>query len=219
MINNSSILITWTINNIGLWILTSIVYIVDIFLESICYLGLMLLSIGIMVWLRLINWIRISWSWLGLVGWSVLVGYVLAWSALSCVLLVYSFLCLNLWVVWVVSHWLSLVANVTALYPWVVIARSIATSSSWSISTFIFFILIMNTLRIYICWSFFHFTCCQLFQICNARFQPFNTVLTPCKSVIWWRVLMDIIWVYVSWGTSSWISWTSFTHSLWRNLI
>ena len=175
VVYNSSILLTRTINNISLWILTScVIYIMDVLFQSVCNFSLMLLSIGVigaamclMIHIGLVN---STWAYSGLlmtttVAHSILTWYILVRSTATWVLVIIRFLCLNLRIIRMIAHLLRLTWNMVAWAP----AVAITIWSSRSISTFIFFILIMNTLRIYITRRLFYFTSCQLFQISYAR--------------------------------------------------
>ena len=70
---------------------------------------------------------------------------------------------------------------------------AISTCTSWTISAFIFLILVMNTGSSgtnTLC--LFDFTCCQLLKISDTRFKSLNTMFLSSISIIRWRIIMYI---------------------------
>ena len=99
--------------------------------------------------------------------------------------------------------WASLMTLNSLVPTWSMIA-------CWTITAFVFFILIMNILSI-CSWRLFHFTCSQFFQICNAWFQSFNAMFLTCISVVYRRILMYIHGLTLRWISTSGLPMVSIT--------
>jgi len=169
MIYNSPVLvIPRAINDICLWILSSIVNIVNIFFQCICYLGLVLLSFRAMIsmGLRVKIWIvHLTRAYsMSLSRGTLAITRSLVWAlknlirwALSRILLVDRAL-LFLRVIRMIIRWMRLVSVVTTLHPTVSAVICCSTIvSCWAIPAFILFILVIDALGIN-SWSFFDFT-------------------------------------------------------------